>query len=62
MAKVEPIEVLRKAHELAGRHGLNAQNYAAKLAAEAFSRGEIEESEFWKAVEAVLKPRIQGPG
>jgi len=55
--KLDYIEVSRQAHELAQRHGVNAHNCAAKLAAEALAEGATEECEFWKAVEAALKPR-----
>jgi hypothetical protein len=34
------IEVGRKAHELAARHGWNAHKYAAKIAAEALAAGD----------------------
>jgi hypothetical protein len=57
VAKPDYIEVSRKAHELRHSHGWNAHKYAAKLAAEALAEGKTEECEFWKAVEATLKPR-----
>jgi len=56
--KPDFIEVERAAHELEYRHGWAlALPYAAKLAADAFAEGKIEESEFWKAVERSLTPR-----
>ena len=57
MPKVDYIEVSREAHELAHTHGRNAHKYAVKLAADALAEGKSEEYEFWKAVEATLKPR-----
>jgi len=51
------IEVNRTAHELAGRHGRSADQYAAKLAAEALAEGKTDEHAFWKAVEAALRVR-----
>jgi hypothetical protein len=59
MSKPDYIEVNRKAHELAHSHGWNADEYAAKLAAEALAEGATEEWTFWKAVEASLKRREQ---
>lgn len=57
MTELDRMEVPRQAHELAHRHGVNAHEYAAQLAAEALADGKAEECEFWKAVEACLKPR-----
>ena len=57
MDELDRIEVSREAHELAARHGANAHNHAAKLAAEALAEGKVEECELWKAVEAYLSPR-----
>jgi len=57
ISKPDHVEVGRKAHELLHSHGWNAYRYAAKLATDAFAKGKVEESEFWKAVEASLKPR-----
>jgi hypothetical protein len=50
-------EVFRSAHELRERHGRNAANYAAKLAAEALAEGDIENHQFWEAVKAALTVR-----
>ena len=57
MSKVDYIEVGRAAHELEHRHGWDAPNFAARLAADALAEGEYEESEFWRAVELQLMPR-----
>ena len=57
MTEQDWIEVFREAHELELRHGQNAHEYAACLAAAAFREGKTEESEFWNAVHAALKPR-----
>jgi hypothetical protein len=54
---VDHIEAGRVAHELRLRHGRNAYQYAAKVAAEALVKGHSEEHEFWKCIEAALKPR-----
>lgn len=51
------VEVSREAHELSLRHGPNAYEYAARLASAALREGKIQESEFWRAVHAALKPR-----
>jgi len=53
------IEAGRVAYELSQRHGRNAYQYAAKVAGEAFARGNIEEHEFWKYIEAALRPRSE---
>ena len=57
VASVNFIEVGRKAHELELRHGWNAHEYAAKLAAGALAEGKDQEYEFWRAVELHLTPR-----
>lgn len=57
MAIVDYIEVGRTAHELLHRHGWNAHEFAAKLAAEALAEGNDEEYEFWRAVEIAVTPR-----
>jgi hypothetical protein len=57
MTDEQRTEISRKAFELARSHGRNADKYAAKLAEEALAEGMIEESEFWRRVEAALKPR-----
>jgi hypothetical protein len=57
MARVDYIEVGRTAHELLQRHGRNAHEYAARLAAEALAEGKDEEYEFWRAVELSVTPR-----
>jgi hypothetical protein len=51
------IEIGRRAHELAERHGWNAHKYAAKMAAEALAAGDMEEHDIWKMVESSLTPR-----
>ena len=60
MSGPDYLEVNRKAYELQRTHGRNADQYAAKLAAEALTEGEIDEHLFWKAVEAALKVRSAG--
>lgn len=57
MSKVDYTEVFRKAHELSASHGQLAHTYAAKLAVTALKDGNVEEHDFWKAVEASLLPR-----
>jgi hypothetical protein len=57
MTEEQRVEVFRKAHELSLSHGRNAQRYAAGLAAGALADEKTDECEFWKAVEATLKPR-----
>jgi hypothetical protein len=57
-AKPDFVEVGRVAHELGNRHGQNAFQYAARLAAEALVEGRNEEAAFWTAVESYLKPRV----
>lgn len=57
MTEQDWIEVSREAHELSQRHGPEAHEYAARLADAALRAGKKEESEFWVAVEAALKPR-----
>ena len=59
MSEVDYIAVGRAAHELGERHGRRAHLHAAKLAREAKSKKRIDESEFWEAVSASLKPREQ---
>jgi hypothetical protein len=51
------IEAGRKAHELAKTHGWNAHKYAANMAARALAAGDMAEHDFWKVVEACLRPR-----
>jgi len=57
MARANYVEAGRTAHELMLRMGREAHKYAARLAAEALEEGKLEESEFWRAVEAAVKPR-----
>jgi hypothetical protein len=57
---IDRIEAGRVAYELSQRHGRNAYQYAAKVAAEAFAKGNIEEHDFWKYIEAALTPRGEG--
>ena len=57
MTEQDWVEVGREAHELQLRHGQNAHEYAAHLAAVAFREDKTKESEFWNAVHATLKPR-----
>jgi hypothetical protein len=58
MTEQDWIEVSRQAHELSLRHGWNAHEYAARLAAAALIDGKPDESEFWRSVEASLTPRL----
>ena len=57
-SKPDYVEVVSKAHELSHAHGHNAHTYAAKLAAAALAEDNVEEHQFWKAVEGSLTPRI----
>ncbi len=55
---IRDMEVGRTAHELDSRMAWPvALSYAAKLAAEALAREDLEEHEFWSAVYASLRPR-----
>lgn len=57
-SKVDYIEVGRQAHELAAAHGADgARRYAAKIAAEALSNGNVEKHAFWRSVEMSLTIR-----
>jgi hypothetical protein len=55
------IQVSRKAHELVASHGQRAHLHAAELAAQALAEGDAEAHQFWKNVEAALKPRQISP-
>ena len=56
-SQVDHIEAGRVAFELSQRHGRNAYQHAAKLAADALAKGDTEEHAFWKYIEATLRPR-----
>jgi hypothetical protein len=55
--KPDYIEVGRAAHELSSRHGKSAHIYAEKFAAQASSKGNVEEYAFWRLVAKTLEPR-----
>lgn len=55
---VDWIEVSRKAHEFALRHGRTAHIDAARLAEKAESAGDVKASQFWRAVSRSLTSRL----
>jgi hypothetical protein len=57
MTDVDYVEVCRQAHQLSSSHGWDAWKYAHRWANIAAHEGKLEESAFWCAVEAALKPR-----
>jgi hypothetical protein len=57
MCEVDYIEVGREAHRLSSAFGREAWMYAERWANIADQEGKVEESAFWKAVSASLKPR-----
>jgi hypothetical protein len=61
MTDEERMEVGRKAHELEGQFGTNAHKFAAKRAERALEEGDTERAQFWKWVEAALRPRASKP-
>lgn len=54
---IDWVEVSREAYELENRHGREAFRYAEKRAMEAKEACRLEQSEYWTAVAAVLRPR-----
>ena len=57
-AKVDYVEVGRKAYELQAAHGTDgARRYAARIASEALADGDDDDHAFWKAVELSLTYR-----
>ena len=54
---IDWIEVGRASHRLGERHGAEAWRYAARLADEANAIGDREQSAFWRAVSASMRPR-----
>jgi hypothetical protein len=55
--RIDWIEVGRASHRLGERHGAEAWRYAARLADEANAIGDREQSAFWRAVSASMRPR-----
>lgn len=55
--KPDPVEVGRKASELAASHGLGARRHAKTLAEAAEQAGDDANKEFWLAVAGELNPR-----
>lgn len=56
MSEPNPVEVGRKANELAAELGLGAHRHARKNAEEAEKAGKAEEAAFWEAVAQELSP------
>jgi hypothetical protein len=52
-----PIDVSRKANELAASHGLGARRYARSQAEDAAKAGDTAMQAFWLAVASELNPR-----
>jgi hypothetical protein len=57
MIEVDAVDVSRQAHQLVSTHGRDAWTYAKRWADLADREGKLEETAFWRAVEATLKPR-----
>jgi hypothetical protein len=57
MTVEELIEVGRVAHELVSRMGNMAHRQAARYAVRNAAEGDEEEAQFWRWVEAALRPR-----
>ena len=54
--KPNPVEVARKANELAAELGLGAHRHARKQADEAATSGDADQAAFWTAVADQLSP------
>lgn len=59
---VDWIEVSRAAYQVELDHGRNGYRYAEKLAAEAKNESRLDDSGFWAAVAAALRPRDEPNG
>lgn len=57
MTEEQRREVGRAAHELQRQFGVNAYKFAAKRAEDALAEKDAERAQFWKWVEASLRPR-----
>jgi hypothetical protein len=60
MTDQEQIDVDRASSEMIRQFGRNAHQFAAKRAEEAKAAGDAERAQFWKWVEASVKPRASG--